>query len=100
MPRRIPQESPPADLVDRETASKRASQLARRLRLSVPLESDQGRRIRKACEAAKELEPNDRLAALLDLADQLRPTLPEGVQQYTLPESLTPLPTVRKQVTP
>jgi hypothetical protein len=74
-------------VVDRETAVQRARQVEMRLRLAVPLEGDQWHRIRRACEEAKELEPADRLAALLDLAEGLRPALSPKVVEHTLPSS-------------
>lgn len=75
MARRIPQAPTPSKEVDRERATQRARQLELRLRVAVPEDTDLYRKIRKATEDAKELEPADRLAALLDLADELR-TLP------------------------
>jgi hypothetical protein len=84
MPRRVPQEINHAEL-DADVATQRARQVELRLRCCVPLEGDQWRKIRKACDAAKELEPADRLAALLDLADELRPVLPAAVVENNLP---------------
>jgi hypothetical protein len=85
MARRVPQAPPAAESVDREVTARRARRLEMRLRVCVPQDGDLYRKIQKATDAAKELEPAERLAALLDLADELRPVLPAGVVKYTLP---------------
>lgn len=84
MPRKIRQEESRADL-DAATATRRSRQLELRLRCCVPHGGDLHRKIQKATDAAKELEPAERLTALLDLADELRPVLPAAVVEHTLP---------------
>lgn len=71
-----------------EVARRRARQLELRLRLCLPQDSDLYRKTCKAADAAKGLGPAERLAALLDLADELRPALPEGVRRHTLPDTI------------
>ncbi len=88
MARRIREEPSEVEL-DQATATQRARQLELRLRCSVPLEGNLWHKIRRETEAAKRLEPAERLEALLDLADRLRPSLPEDVQRYTLPAGIT-----------
>jgi hypothetical protein len=88
MPRRIeaPESQPE---VDAETDARRFRQLARRLRLSVPLESEQYNQVKRSIETAEAIDgPAARLEALLDLADEIRPALSAAVRKHTLPESL------------
>lgn len=86
MGRRVEPDTSPAD-IDRETADRRFRQLSLRLRMCVPLEGDLWGRIDRGTKRAGEVtEPVARLEALLDLADDIRPLLPENVQRYTLPE--------------
>jgi hypothetical protein len=87
MPRKIRTEPEPAD-IDAETAMRRARQLALRLRMCAPRDSDLRATIDRRSAAAEDLEPAERLEALLTLADEVRPALPEAVQRHTLPESI------------
>lgn len=87
MPRKIPESTSPAD-VDAETARRRARQLEVRLRMCTPEGSDLWQTIVDRADVAKELPPTERLAALLDLADDVRPALPEGARMHTLPATV------------
>lgn len=84
MGRRVESSAPTAADLDAETARRRARQLELRLRMCAPEGSDLRATIVKSAEAAKELLPQERLAALLDLADDVRPMLPAAVVKYTL----------------
>lgn len=86
MARRKKDETPAAAEVDAEVAIRRFRQLARRLRLSFELESEPYERVkRKIADAAAIDDPHARLERLLDIADELRPLLPDAGRQHTLP---------------
>jgi len=72
---------------DKAELDRRFQQLGLRLRLSAAEGSELRAEICRGCDAAEKLAtPHNRLDALLDLADRIRPRLPEGVQRWTLSE--------------
>lgn len=62
------------EIVDRDEMVRRFASLARRLRLSRPLEGPEYRQVeaRIAAVAAQSDDPAERLGRLLDLADEMR----------------------------
>lgn len=78
-------EAPPSP-DDAAVAERVARQLALRLRLAVMAEPELRRLFEQATRNLP-ADPSARLIALLDLADEIRPQLPAGVVQHTLPET-------------
>jgi hypothetical protein len=80
-----PRRRPPKPEVDAKSIGRRARAVELRLRMCAPEDSDLYRKIRKGCKEASGRDPAERLTALLDLADELRPLLPAAVVEHTLP---------------
>lgn len=72
------------DDLDHEQAARRCRQIALRLRMCGV--AAEGTPLRRRLDATMEIaDAHARLTAVIDLADEVRPALPAGVQLHALP---------------